>query len=542
MIQVLSDNPILLLFVVASLGYLVGRVKVKNAQLGVAGVLFTGLVFGAIDPGLQIPEIILLLGLSVYVYAIGLSSGPAVFQAYRTSPASEFVFIILMLLFSGVVAGLLWVIFDFSAASIVGIYSGSTTNTAALAGVIDLITNRYGPVDGDPLIQQAVVGYSFSYPMGVMGGIIAILVLEKLLHIDYDAEKAILRKKFPLDEGLTSKTVECVNEEILGVSLRDLMKEHDWNVVFGRVYQDGKITLSHWDVTFQKGDKILVVGSTEEINNVISVLGKEGDSSLIHDRRVFDVRRIFLSNPRLVGRTVASLNLNEKYNAVITRIRRGDVDMLAHGNTVLELGDRVRFVARREDLRELSRIFGDSYHEAGKINLFTFGLGIGLGLLLGTIQFSFGPGLSFNLGYAGGPLIVGLLLGALRRTGPLTWTMPYSANVTLQQIGLMLLLAAIGVRSGNAFIESFSIDGLWFFLAGTVISLSTAMMILFVGYKLLKMPFTLLMGIVSNQPAILDFAMTRSNNRIPEFGFTMIFPVALIAKIVIAQILFLVLR
>ena len=152
----------------------------------------------------------------------------------------------------------------------------------------------------------------------------------------------------------------------------------------------------------------------------------------------FDVRRILLSNPALVGRTVASLNLNEKYNAVITRIRRGDVDMLAHGNTVLELGDRVRFVAKREELRELSRFFGDSYHDAGKINLFTFGLGIGLGLLLGTIRFSFGPDLSFNLGYAGGPLIVGLLLGALRRTGPVTWTMPYSANVTLQQIGLML--------------------------------------------------------------------------------------------------------
>lgn len=212
--------------------------------------------------------------------------------------------------------------------------------------------------------------------------------------------------------------------------------------------------------------------------------------------------------------------------------------MLAKPETILDLGDRIRFVARRKDLDELSTFFGDSYRASSRVNLFSFGLGIGLGLILGSIEFAFVPGLQFKLGYAGGPLIMGLILGALRRTGPISWALPYSANVTLQQIGLILLLTAIGVRSGNAFVDSFSVDGVWIFLASAFLSLFAAFSILLIGYKLIKIPFSLLMGMVANQPAILDFATSRSKNRIPEYGFTMMFPIALIMKIVIAQILF----
>ncbi len=542
MIQLLGENPLLLLFVVASLGYLLGNVKFKGSSLGVAAILFTGLFFGAIDSSLNIPEIILLLGLSLYVYSIGLSSGPAFFNSYKNNRLRDFAFIILSLLFSGFIAGALSFVFDFSAAATAGIYSGSTTNTAAMAGVIDIISNRYSGEVGDSLLQDVVVGYSYSYPMGVLGGIIAIIILQKALKVDYKEEQKLLKKKYPLDEELTSLTISITHPEATDIQLRDLFKTHDWNVVFSRHFSRGEVTLANWDSTFSMNDQVMVIGSRQELDNVIQVLGEVVDSDLTYDRRLFDVRRIFVSNPDLVGRTLASLNLHEKFNATITRIRRGDIDMLANGDTMLELGDRIRFIARREDLKELSELFGDSYYKASRINVFTFGLGIGLGLMLGAIQFSFGDDLSFKFGYAGGPLIIGLTLGALRRTGPIHWSMPYSANVTLQQIGLTLLLAAIGVRSGNAFVQSLSIEGMWFFLGGTIVSLLTAMTILYAGHRVMKMPFTLLTGIVSNQPAILDFAISRAGNRVPEFGFTLMFPIALISKIVIAQVLFLLLK
>ena len=540
MIQIFIENPILLLFVVASLGYLLGTVKIKGGSLGVAAILFTGLAFGAINPQLQIPETILLLGLSIYVYSVGLSSGPAFFNSYQKNGVRDFGFAILTLGFSGLVAVLLWAAFGFSAASIAGIYTGSTTNTAALAGVIDLISNAGNQAENAGLIESSVVGYSFAYPMGVMGGIIAIVLLERWLKIDYQEEKVRLRKIYPSDEGLTSATVEVTGEQFSqGQPIRSLFKKYDWNVVFGRVLQGDEVSLSHWDTSLKKGDKVVVVGNEMDINAVVEILGKISNSTFAADKSQFKTRRIFVSNQDLAGRTIASLNLKEKYNAIFTRIRRGDMDMLAKSDTVLEIGDRIRFIARQEDLAELSELFGDSYQAASKINLFSFGLGIGLGMILGTIEFSLDANFNLKLGYAGGPLIVGLVLGALRRTGPVVWTLPYSANVTLQQIGLILLLSAIGVRSGNAFVQSFTMEGACIFMASAIISLLTAFAIILLGYKWLKLPFSLLTGMVANQPAILDFAIARAKNNIPMFGYSLMFPIGLILKILIAQLLFL---
>lgn len=541
MIKVLSQNPILLLFIVASLGYLIGTLKIKGSSLGVAAVLFTGLAFGALNESIQIPEIVAQLGLVLFVYSIGISSGPAFFNSYKKNGIRDFIFIVCMLMLSGLVAALISFAFDFSAGTITGAYAGSTTNTPALAGVIDYITNTYDNSVGQSMIDDAVVGYSFSYPMGVLGAMIVIIIMEKLLKIDYQKEKQKLRKVYPTDSFLSSATVKVTNPKVVGQQIRDLYKDFNWDIVVGRIIKGNEMSLINFDTVLQEGDLIMIVGNKEDIEVAISDIGIKTVSNLDFDRSQFDVRRIFVSKHHLIGKSLASLRINEKYNAIITRIRRGDVDMLATGDTVLEMGDRLRFVARREDLKALSQFFGDSYTAASKVNLFSFGLGIGLGLILGNIEFNLGDFINFKLGYAGGPLLVSLFLGALRRTGPIVWSLPYSANVTLQQIGLILFLAAIGVNSGFSFANSLSMEGLWIFLASIIISMSTAMALIYLGYKIVKMPFSLLMGIVANQPAILDFARSRAGNRIPEFGYAMVFPIALIFKIIIAQILFVVL-
>ena len=529
------QNPLLLLFTVASIGYLIGNIRIKGISLGVAAVLFTGLVMGALNPAFEIPPIVTNLGLVLFVYSIGLKSGPAFFKSYKKNGLRDFLFLVSMLIFSGIIAGALFFMMDISSAMITGAYAGSTTNTPALAAVIDYINNLSG--DNQSMVSDAVIGYSFSYPMGVMGSIFVILIMEKLLKVDYKAEKKALRKEYPLDKNLSSITLQVTNSEICGIQMRDLLKKYKWDVVFGRISQDDNIALANYSTTFSIGDQLMVVGNDEELHKMTQDVGKKIDNDLDLDRTEFDVRRIFVSNPKVVGRTIASLQIDQKFNAIITRIRRGDAEMLVRGNTVLELGDRLRFVARREDLKVLSDYFGDSYKGSSKINLFTFGIGIGLGLILGSIELNFGPTFSFSLGLAGGPLLVGLLLGALRRTGPIVWSLPYSSNTTLQQIGLILLLAGIGVSAGHSFIDSFSSDAIWVFVASIGISMVTAMALIFIGYKFIKMPFTLLMGLVSNQPAILDFATDRSDSMVPEIGYTMVFPIAMILKIVIAQLL-----
>ncbi len=538
MVELLKENPLLLLFIVASLGYLLGNVKYKGSSLGVAAVLFVGLAIGAIDKDLHIPDVVFSLGLVLFVYSIGLSSGAAFFKSYKKNGLRDFFFLLAMLILSGLIAIGLAFAFGFDAATITGIYAGSTTNTPALAGVIDYVQ---GNNLDESLTKNLVVGYSYSYPMGVLGGILGILMMEKLLKIDYKAEAYSLRNDYPVGEDLSSYTIEVTNEEVRGKQIRDLFKEQKWNVVFGRIDKKGDISLSNYDMTLEQGDLIVAVGEKEELKRVADFLGKKAKKSLSYYRHKYDSRRIFVSKPHVVGKTIASLGLDKKFNALITRIRRGDIDMLAKDNTVLEMGDRIRFVARRKDLKALSDYFGDSYTQSSKVNLFSFGLGIGLGLLLGSFEIPLGANFSFKLGNAGGPLIVGLILGALRRTGPVVWLLPYSSNVTLQQIGLILLLSCVGITSGNAFVESFSSEGILFFVASCIISILSAVLTLLIGYKIIKIPFSLLMGIVSNQPAILDFALSRSGSQIPLFGYTMMFPIALISKIVIAQILFILL-
>ena len=544
MIEAFIENPILLLFIVASLGYGIGSVRIKGSNLGVAAVLFVGLAFGGLSPDLHIPEVIIFLGLAIFVYTIGLSSGPSFFATFKQRGSRDIIFVIIMLTFSAAVALGLHFLFGFNASTTAGIYAGSTTNTPALAGLLDAISNMPGTDNGQiNMSQQAVIGYSLSYPMGVIGVMVAINLMRRALKIDFKKEEESLSKQYPVKQNIISRTVEVNNPEIINKSIRDLKKKESMDVVFGRVVRGDSTHLTNWDTQLQIGDKIAIVGDQKELERVAEIIGEIMPFQLSFDRSEYDTRRIFVSNPKIAGEQLATLNLKEKYDAIITRVRRGDIDILANSQTVLELGDRVRFVAKRKEVSKISAIFGDSYDALSKINLLSFGLGMGLGLLLGMITFELPGGVSFKLGYAGGPVIVSLILGALRRTGPIVWTLPYGANLTLRQVGLILLLSGVGINSGHTFVATLSQgSGGIIFLAGTIISFLTAMATLFIGYKLLKIPFSFLIGMVASQPAILDFAIEKAGNKLPNLGFTVMLPIALITKIVYVQFLFALLR
>jgi len=543
MITTLAENPLLLLFLVAAIGYGVGQIKIKGSGLGVAAVLFVGLLFGSLDKSLQLPNIILTLGLSIFVYTIGLSSGASFFATFKRRGFRDFYFVFAMLIFSSALTLGLHYLFDFDASVTTGIFAGSSTNTAALAGILDTFSGR---VEDETklnwMMENSVVGYSICYPMGVLSSLIAIATLQKWLKIDYKKEAFDLKEEYPVAEEILSETVEIKNENYANRALRDLLRDNDWTVVFGRLKRNGNVFLSNRDTELEVSDLIKITGSKGELEKVVGQLGAITDDNINFNESEYEVRRIFVSNPNVSGQSLASLNLSEKYATIVTRLRRGDVDVLVNGNTVFELGDRVRFVARKKDIPELIKLFGDSYQALGQINLFSFGFGMALGLLLGMISFELPGGIVFKLGFAGGPLVVGLILGALRRTGPVVWTLPYSANLTLRQFGLILLLSAIGIRSGHTFVSTIMGGGAGLiFLAGMTISSATAFLTILIGYKILKIPFTFLTGMVANQPAILDFALQKADNQLPNIGYALMFPVALVSKIVFVQILYFIL-
>ncbi|MEL7338970.1 MAG: TrkA C-terminal domain-containing protein, partial [Bacteroidota bacterium] len=491
MTAILSENPLLLLFVVAALGYLIGNIPIRGSKLGVAAVLFVGLGFGGLDASLQIPEFVLTLGLAIFVYSIGLSNGPGFFASFRQKGRKQLTFLALMLIGSALLAVASYAIFGLSAATAAGVYAGSTTSTAALAGVLDILNTR-GITEG---LDEAVIGYSLSYPMGALGAIIAMVLFQRWWKIDFAQEAKALRKEYPLDQVIENRSIKVLNDDLCGTSIRDLRRQHRWQVVFGRLLRGKEVLLTNWDTSFCPDDIVRVAGTPEELDSLAALIGKEVHHIHEFEDSEYQHLRLFISNSEVAGKQIAALNLDENFSALISRVRRGDTDLLATGDTVLELGDHIRFVARKRDLPGLKKLFGDSYHSLSQINLFSFGLGMALGLLLGMITFELTEDIRFRLGFAGGPLIMALILGKLRRTGNIVWTLPYSANLTLRQIGLIFLLATIGVRSGNTFFSTLNdASSLYVFLGGTIISLGTALLMFWVGYRLFKIPFSILSG------------------------------------------------
>ncbi|MFI5110230.1 MAG: TrkA C-terminal domain-containing protein [Terriglobales bacterium] len=225
--------------------------------------------------------------------------------------------------------------------------------------------------------------------------------------------------------------------------------------------------------------------------------------------------------------------------ATVTRLRRGDVDFIPTRDTRLELGDRVRVLTHRENFPAISEFFGDSIRGTAETDFGSVALGMVLGVLVGLVPIPL-PGENIRLGFAGGPLLVALILGKLERTGRITWIMPLHSNLTLRQIGLLFFLAGVGIRAGYAFAQTLRQNGLQMLLAGAAITLAVTVVSLVVGYKLLKIPFASLMGLVAGiqtQPACLAYATREANSDAPNLAYAAVYPVAMIAKIILAQLL-----
>lgn len=536
MIEILEANPLLLLFLVIAIGYWIGRIHLWGSSIGVAGVLFVGLAFGALDADLTIPLIVLELGLVLFVYTIGLANGPGFFSKFQSDGLREVLFISAIMVLPALLLVIVHFALGLTPATTTGIFTGMSNNTPALASVLDLINSN--SANPETAASEAVVGFSVTYPLGVLGRILVLAFMLRFMRVNFDAEAYSLRKQYPIAQDLQYRTIEVTREKSTAQTLREMRLEQDWDVLFGRLYRGEDISLISGDTRFQLGDTLVIAGTEEDMDEAEAYFGRRAAEDLLHEHAVYVSRRLFVSNEDIAGRKLADLDLREEYGAIVSHVRRGDIELLARGDTVLEWGDRIRVLAPRAAIASLVELFGDSYARLSHVNLLTMGLGIAIGLLIGLIPIPLPGGITFHLGLAGGPLLVALVLGALRRTGPILWTMPYSANLTLRQFGLILLLAAIGVRSGSAFLEAFSSGAGWLILGiGFVIIVLVTVISLLLGYKMLRIPYSLLIGMVSPQPAVLDYAEDQAKNPLPAIAYTLMFPLAIIINVILAQIL-----
>jgi len=311
-------------------------------------------------------------------------------------------------------------------------------------------------------------------------------------------------------------------------------------VVAARLVRQGQQQIVTGATTFALGDVVTLVGSADSLDQVVPHLGVPSNVRPELDRSQLDFRRIFVSNREVAGRRIRDLNLKERCGATITRVKRGDVDLIPTADMVLELGDQVRVVAPRDQLPAAAKFLGDSYRQLSEVDVPSLSLGIALGLLVGLIPIPLPGGTVLRLGFAGGPLVVALILGLVGRTGPIVWIQPHNANLTLRQLGLVLFLAGVSTRSGYALAETLRASG-WAILVGaTLVALSFSLIAFVLGLRFFKVPLHVLTGMVAGlqtQPATLAFATEQARSEQPNMGYAAVYPIAMIGKILLAQVL-----
>lgn len=541
--DVLAANPILLLFTVIGLGYLIGSLRIFGFNLGVAAVLFVGMAFGALDERLALPDYIYVIGLVLFVYAIGLQSGTGFFSSFRKRGLRINLVAIAVLCAGAVLAVILRSVMRLSAPSVAGLFCGALTNTPALAATVETIENMKGALPAGSLklyLESPVVTYGLAYPFGVLGVLLWFFVFTRLFKVDFVKEEAERLRESGAGVIL-SKTFAVTNPAISGKTAEEALAYlGDPGFVLSRIQKGDTIAVVVPGTVLSSGDRVVAVGGTEALDRARVLFGAQSDEQIPETAGQIAYRRIFVSNKKVIGKTIRELGLHELFDATITRLRRGDVDFVPHVDTVLESGDRIRVVAHRDKLEAISKYFGDSIRSISETDFLSLSLGVVLGVFLGMIAFPLPNGMVFRLGFAGGPLIVGLVLGKLERTGPIIWGLPYTANLVIRQVGLVFFLAAIGTKAGPGFGATFRSGGWGLIAAGALITSLVAVAAILAGYKYLKLPMSSVMGMVSGmhtQPACLAYANQQAGNELPNVWYAAVYPASMITKIILAQLI-----
>jgi putative transport protein len=517
--EIIGTQPILAAFLAIGVGYLVGQVNIGGFSLGVGAVLFVGLAIGAFAPKAQIVGPIGLTGLIMFLYGIGVLYGRQFFEGMSGAAGIKSN----LLAFVAVIAGLLVALglghaFDIKIGHTLGIFAGSMTSTATLQAALDVMQNK-----------EPSIGYSIAYPFGVIGPILCIYFMTR--HV---------QPKFPPKAQRFHMAEIMLSEKYAGLLLTELIKTLPHGVQVTMVRKGTQNLVPSNEITLAAGDVLMIVADDQShIREVTQLIGRASPGEIVKDRSALDYIRVFVSKASLVGIPLSQLPLPTGFPSHLLHVRRYDADIIPRPDLMLEFGDRVGVLTPPEKKEQIRQYFGDTEKAMAEFSYVSLGLGMVLGVLIGLIPIPI-PGVgTVTLGIGGGPLLVALFLGYLRRTGPMLWVMPLPANIVLRNFGLAMFLASVGINAGQPFVRTISETGLSMLFIGVAVLLTTVIIVLLVGYYLLKIPYDDLVGVASGatgNPAILVYSTRMAPTERPDIGYAMIFPSMTIVKVIAVQI------
>ncbi|EHX43837.1 putative transporter [Escherichia coli] len=536
-----------ILALVAVVGLFIGNVKFRGIGLGIGGVLFGGIIVGHFvsQAGMTLSSdmlhVIQEFGLILFVYTIGIQVGPGFFASLRVSGLRLNLFAVLIVIIGGLVTAILHKLFDIPLPVVLGIFSGAVTNTPALGAGQQILRDLGTPME---MVDQMGMSYAMAYPFGICGILFTMWMLRVIFRVNVETE-AQQHESSRTNGGALIKTINIrvENPNLHDLAIKDVPILNGDKIICSRPKREETLKVPSPDTIIQLGDLLHLVGQPADLHNAQLVIGQEVDTSLSTKGTDLRVERVVVTNENVLGKRIRDLHFKERYDVVISRLNRAGVELVASGDISLQFGDILNLVGRPSAIDAVANVLGNAQQKLQQVQMLPVFIGIGLGVLLGSIPV-FVPGFpaALKLGLAGGPLIMALILGRIGSIGKLYWFMPPSANLALRELGIVLFLSVVGLKSGGDFVNTLvNGEGLSWIGYGALITAVPLITVGILARMLAKMNYLTMCGMLAGSmtdPPALAFA----NNLHPTSGaaalsYATVYPLVMFLRIITPQLL-----
>ena len=541
-------QAVMILSLICASGLALGKIKIFGVSLGVTFVFFAGIIAGHFGISIN-PEMLSLaqnFGLILYIYSLGVQVGPGFFSSFKKGGIKANLLALLLLVVGTLLAMIFFWTTDLSVSDTVGLLSGAVTNTPML-GAAQQALLQINPANIEETNNMAMA-CAVAYPFGLIGMIVSVIILKALL-----APKSSSRTAATSNDNTYVAEYQICNSAIFGKSIQEIRKTADCQFVISRVWKDGNLIIPTSETILEENEHILVISGKKDVEKIKTLFGqkenidwnkKDIDWNAIDSQLVS--RKILVTKPEHNGVKLGDLRLRNSYGINITRVNRAGINLLPSRNLRLQLGDKLTVVGEGRAIDNVSRILGNEAKSLNNPNLLSIFIGIILGLILGSIPIMI-PGIStpIKLGIAGGPIIIGILMGSFGPRFHIATYTTQSANLMLRQLGLTIYLAGLGLSAGAGFFDTvFTMEGLKWVLISIALAVVPVLIVGFAAAKIFRTSYAdnvgMLCGSMAN-PFALDYAATSDDSEDPAVAYATVYPASIFLRVISAQIIVLLL-
>lgn len=539
-------QAVLVLSLICGAGLAIGKIKIFGISLGATFVFFAGILAGHFGLAVN-PDMLIVLqnfGLILFIYALGVQVGPGFFGSLKKGGFKLNMLATLLMVVGTLMMLILHWTTDISLADLMGLFSGAVTNTPMLGSAQQALL-QVSPESINEANNMAMA-CAVGYPFGLIGMVVCVAILQKTLAPRRN-KKAVSRRS---DNTFITEYIVS-NPEIFEKSIQEIRSNADCQFVISRIWKDGKVIIPTGETIIEENEHILVISGKSDVENLTRLFGPQEkvdwnkqdiDWNAIDSQLVS--QKVLVSKPEINGTKLGDLRLRNSFGINITRVNRAGIDLLPSRSLRLQLGDRLTIVGEARSIENAARILGNEAKQLRTPNLTSVFIGIVIGLILGSIPFAI-PGMSMpvKLGIAGGPIIVGILMGAFGPRFHLATYISQSASLMLRQLGLTIYLAGLGLSAGAGFFETvFSADGLKWVLISCALAVVPVLIVGFIASKMFKTDYAknvgMLCGSMAN-PIALNYANSTTEGDEPAVAYATVYPISIFLRVISAQIIML---